>query len=102
MAVREGKVEKYLKKCVEQEGGVSRKWVSPGVSGVPDQIVIIQGKVIMVEVKPHDGRLSSIQVREHERLWGAGADVTTVYGEIGVECLIYDVKHNHTIKREYR
>ncbi len=39
MGVIENKVEKYLDDGVKQLGGITRKWGSPGVDGVPDRIV---------------------------------------------------------------
>jgi hypothetical protein len=96
MGVRENKVEQYLDKAVTRIGGVTRKWVSPGRAGVPDRIVIYNGKVFFVEVKTVDGVLSVVQFREHERLATAGAQVFTVYGHQQVddfikviECQIY-------------
>jgi len=85
MGVREAKVEQYLDKCVRALDGLTRKWVSPGVDGVPDRIVVVGGVVWMVEVKTSDGVLSDCQKREHIRLKDAGANVTTVYGHEGVD-----------------
>lgn len=36
--MRESKIEKAHKKEIENEGGRSYKWVSPGCTGVPDLI----------------------------------------------------------------
>lgn len=91
MGVRERKVEKYLDSEVTKLGGISRKWVSPGRDGVPDRIVIYNGRVIFVEVKTLDGDLSMTQTREHQRLLDAGACVDTVYGEEGVDVWIREV-----------
>lgn len=88
MGVRENKVERYLKSEVKSLGGITRKWVSPMHDGVPDQIVIINGTVVFVEVKTVDGVLSVNQIREHNRLRAAGARVVTVYGNAGVDLLI--------------
>jgi hypothetical protein len=88
MAVRERKVETYLKTRVKDLGGICRKWVSPGIDGVPDQIVIFNSKVYFVEIKTTDGHLSIAQKREHDRLIAAGADVTTVYGKGEVDQFI--------------
>ena len=81
MGVRENKVERYLDSEVKKLGGITRKWVSPGVSGVPDRIVLIAGRVFFVEVKTEDGKLSAAQQREHARLKDAGAKVYTLCGE---------------------
>lgn len=72
-------------------GGDTRKWVSPGRDGVPDQIVFYNSP-FFVEVKTADGELSTAQIREHKRLKGLGATVTTVYGHMGVDNLINHLK----------
>ena len=91
MGVRENKVERYLKTSVENIGGITRKWVSPGRDGVTDQITMHFGKVWLVEVKTFDGKLSVAQIREHQRLRDAGMQVRTVYGDVGVDRLILEM-----------
>ncbi len=91
MGARENKVERYLDKQVTAIGGITRKWVSPGRDGVPDRIVILNGRVWFVEVKTIDGKLSVAQEREHQRLRDAGAEVFTVFGEQGVDCFVREV-----------
>lgn len=101
MGVRENKVEKYLDTKIVELGGITRKWVSPGVDGVPDRIVFLpcgstvlmnlcvrDDEIYLVEVKTVDGELSVAQEREHATLRAAGANVTTVYGERGVDGFI--------------
>ena len=88
MGVREAKVEKYLNDQVNKIGGITRKWVSPGKDGVPDRIVIINGRVVFVEVKTVDGVRSTAQVREHERLKAVGASVLTLHGKNEVDDFI--------------
>lgn len=88
MGVRENKVEKYLDDEIKKLGGITRKWVSPGMDGVPDRIVIVAGTVIFVEIKTTEGSLSPAQMREHNRLTKCGAVVRTVYGEDHVDTLI--------------
>jgi len=92
MGKRENKVETYLNEQVELIGGITRKWVSPGRDGVPDRIAIVRGSVWFVEVKTIDGRLSFAQLREHDRLHKAGANVTTVYGHAEVDEFIEWIK----------
>ena len=102
MGVRENKVENHLGKEVAKLGGLTRKWVSPGNNGVPDRIVIINGQVTFVEVKTTAGEFESGQEREHDRLRAVGADVTTVYGEHGVNLLIKDLKlFNRPLSKYY-
>ena len=92
MGVRENKVERFLDSEIMKLGGITRKWVSPGVNGVPDRIVIVKGHVWFVEVKTVDGKLSPWQSRELDRLKSHGANVAVVYGERGVKDFIDEVR----------
>jgi hypothetical protein len=92
MAARENKVERYLDSEIMKLGGITRKWVSPGVNGVPDRIVIVNGLVWFVEVKTIDGRLSPWQKREIDRLRDHGVSALVVYGVEGVDEFIKEVR----------
>lgn len=62
-------VEKYLAEQVDAAGGLCRKYVSPGVRGVPDRICIMPGgKTIYVELKSEGEEPTPHQVREHQRM----------------------------------
>jgi len=100
MGVRENKVERYLRSEVQKLGGDTRKWVSPGRDGVPDQLVFIGRRIHLVEVKTADGKLSVAQVREHARLREHGATVVTVYGNKGVDEYINDI-FNSEVGEQY-
>lgn len=92
MGIREAKVEKYLDSEVKKLGGITRKWVSPGRDGVPDRIVIVRGQVYFVEIKTVNGKESSVQVREHQRLREHGAMVYTLFGDEQVDRFIERLK----------
>lgn len=48
----ESAFERKLCKYIKSIGGIAYKWVSPGISGVPDRIVILpKGQIIFIEVK---------------------------------------------------
>jgi Holliday junction resolvase len=91
MGSRENKVEKHLKKQIKLRGGESYKWVSPGMSGVPDQICIVQGHIWFVEVKTVDGLLSPVQQRQIKRLLKVDARVWVVSGHAEVNLLMEEV-----------
>lgn len=102
MGARENKVEKYLRDELKKLGGDSRKWVSPGRDGVPDQICFVFNRNFFCEVKTDDGVLSTAQVREHERLRALGATVCTVWGQRGVNLLIQDlIKYSWPLGGKY-
>ncbi len=88
MGIRENKVERHLNKEVERLGGITRKWVSPMHSGVPDRIIIYKGLVVFAEIKTLSGTLSSVQQREIDRLRQHGAQVVVLYGTEGVDNFI--------------
>ncbi len=108
MGTRERKVESRLTVEIALQGGITRKWVSPGRDGVPDRIVFFGGRVCFVELKTQFGRLSPVQVREHKCLREAGAEVTTIFGSNGVDSFIAHM-HNcspgdifKNLREEYR
>jgi hypothetical protein len=50
------------------------------VRGIPDLVVIADGRALFLELKATDGRLSPDQVKAHAELKTAGAIVATVFG----------------------
>lgn len=103
MTTREREIEASLKANIEAEGGLFLKWVSPGNNGVPDRILIYNGRVIFVELKTKPGKLSPIQVHQQERLRKAGATVVTTYGFAGSERLRADLLDGREdLPKEYR
>ena len=92
MGTRENKVENYLRDEVKSLGGDTRKWVSPGRDGVPDQIVLGFNPIFFCEVKTVCGKFEPSQEREHKRLRALGSIVCTVYGNKGVDLLIKDLQ----------
>jgi hypothetical protein len=60
--MRERDIEAYLRDRVKALGGTAYKWVSPGLAGVADRIVLLPGGVVwFVEVKAPSGRMSPLQ-----------------------------------------
>ena len=79
--MKERDVEVLLREGVKQLGGRAYKWVSPGNAGVPDRIVILPGgKVIFVELKQENGRLTRLQKVQQQTLRGMGAAAVTLRG----------------------
>lgn len=98
MGKRENKVETYLSEQVKLHlDGFTRKWVSPGHTGVMDQICFIDPEWF-VEVKTVDGDHKSHQHREALRLISKGARVAIVWGHDGVDKFIEWLKVNKCSK----
>ena len=95
-------LENYLRDQVQQLGGDTRKWVSPMRVGVPDQIVILTGKIVFAEIKTFNDDLKSWQEREHRRLRALGATVTVLWEYKGVDMFIIDLTLASAINHEYK
>ena len=81
----EKRLEQRLVKKVRELGGLCLKWVSPGTTGVPDRLVIIKGKVMLVELKDEKGRLSRRQEYMIAELAKRGVTVSVIYDDEGVD-----------------
>lgn len=86
----ENKLEQYLSKRVKDKGGLSFKWASPGVRGVPDRIIIFDGRVIFVELKTETGRLSKLQEYMISKLCQHGCQVKILHGRKEVDEFLKD------------
>lgn len=70
--MRESVVEKYLREQVEAAGGLWEKHVSPGLRGVPDDLVSwpkpgFAGVMDLVETKQPGKMAKPHQARDHKR-----------------------------------
>ncbi|PCJ38959.1 MAG: hypothetical protein COA71_14760 [SAR86 cluster bacterium] len=77
----ESKLQRQCVKCAENYGLLVRKVHAEGHKGWPDlEIIFKNGETIRFEVKnPNgNGRLSSAQIREHNKIKNMGAIVHTV------------------------
>ena len=78
--MREAALENVLVGEVSSRGGLCLKWVSPGIRGVPDRIVLMPGgRTIYVELKSRGGRLSPPQRRMHTKLRDMGFRVEVLW-----------------------
>lgn len=80
--------ERYLAKKVVKNGGQCYKWVSPGVSGVPDRICIFPHVVAFIEIKSENQSLKPAQVLMHRELYKVTPHVYTVWTKHDVNMVI--------------
>lgn len=75
----ESNIERQLKKKIELLGGKALKFISPGVSGVPDRIVLLPGgKIIFVELKAPKKKLRELQKYRRKELERLGFRVEVI------------------------
>ena len=73
----EAKVREYLK----SQGWLVFKFVSPGTAGVPDRIIIRDGRVVFLELKTSRGRLSKIQEQIKNQIQQHGGEYHVIRGK---------------------
>ncbi len=79
--MRESEIERRLAVSVKRLGGMAVKFVSPGLDGVPDRIVLLPGgKAAFVELKAPGKRLRPLQEKRKRQLEGLGFPVYVVDG----------------------
>ncbi|EMF0257289.1 VRR-NUC domain-containing protein [Enterococcus pseudoavium] len=78
--MRERQVEMALVKAVKARGGICPKFVSPGLSGVPDRLVLMpNGKMGFVEAKAPTKKPRALQLYRMKQ-----------FKDLGFKCFILD------------
>ena len=70
--MREKEIETRLVRAVKRMGGVCPKWVSPGLDGVPDRIILLPGaRIAFAELKAPGKKprpLQAVRIKQLKRL----------------------------------
>ncbi len=70
--MRESEVEQYLRKRVENMGGLCLKFVSPGQAGVPDRLILFRGVCVFIETKAPAEQARPLQDYQMARIMAQG------------------------------
>lgn len=74
--MREKETEAKLVKAVRKLGGLALKFVSPGLDGVPDRLILLPGgKIAFIELKAENRKMRLLQVRRKRQLEALGFSV---------------------------
>ena len=74
-------VEQILTKKVKSRGGLALKFISPGMSGVPDRLVLMpHGRIAFVELKAPGRKMRPLQIKRKGQLEALGFKVYCVDG----------------------
>jgi hypothetical protein len=72
-------IEKKFTETVKKTGGLALKFVSPGLDGVPDRIVLFPGgHMAFAECKAPGKKMRPLQLRRKRQLEGLGYQVFLV------------------------
>lgn len=89
----ESEIEKILIIEVKKHGGVALKFVSPGMIGVPDRIVLMKnGKMAFVELKAPGKKLRLIQEKRKLQLENLGFKVYVIDNIEVIGAVIYEIE----------
>lgn len=79
--MRENVIERQLALAVKKMGGMAVKFVSPGLDGVPDRIVLLPNKkMAFVELKAPGKKLRTLQEKRRRQLEALGFPVYVIDG----------------------
>ena len=71
--MKEKNIETKLVSAVRQHGGLCPKFVSPGLDGVPDRIILLPGgRIAFAEMKAPGKKMRSLQVKRKGQLEALG------------------------------
>ena len=91
--MREKTVEQKLVRAVKDMGGIAPKFVSPGLDGVPDRLILLPGsKVGFVECKAPGKQLRPLQVHRKRQLEGLGFLVYCVDGIEQIGGVLHEIQ----------
>lgn len=85
-------VEQYLIRQVKSVGGMCIKLANTGYNGIPDRLVLHNGKAFLVELKAPAGRLSEVQIARHRQLKEMGFNVYTLWNFEQVDWFMETIK----------
>lgn len=93
--MEERKIENKLRNEIKKISGLALKFISPGMSGVPDRIVMLpEGKVIFVELKAPGERMRKLQLLRKKQFEMLGFKVLCIDSVEGVNNFIKEIKSN--------
>lgn len=77
--MRERQIEQRLTQAVRKHQGLCPKWVSPGLDGVPDRIILLPGgRIAFAELKAPGRPLRPLQRRRRAQLEALGFRVYVI------------------------
>lgn len=89
--MRETKVERYLRQKTEQLGALCTKCTSPGTNGMPDRIVLWDGRIWFIELKAPGKKPRKLQEYIHGEIRKQGFEVRVMDSLEDVEEFIDEI-----------
>ncbi|MGN0241919.1 MAG: VRR-NUC domain-containing protein [Candidatus Weimeria sp.] len=91
--MREKEIETALVRAVKARGGLAIKFVSPGLNGVPDRLVLMPGgRIAFIELKAPGMKMRPLQVRRAQQLEALGFRVYCIDSKEGIGGVIDEIQ----------
>ena len=91
--MEEKALEQKLVKAVKAAGGIAPKFISPGLAGMPDRLVLLPGgKMAFIEVKRHGMKPRPLQLKRHETLRRLGFKVYVLDEQRQIEVILDEIQ----------
>lgn len=88
----EKQIEKRFKREVEKCGAIAVKFISPGMAGVPDRLVLLNGgRAIFAEIKAEGETLRPLQVKRAKQLRAKGFRVYCIDSDSAIDQFVSEV-----------
>ena len=92
--MREKETERKLVRAVKRGGGICPKFVSPGMDGMPDRMILLpKGRIGFVEVKAPGKKPRPLQERRHKQLRNLGFQVFILDGPEQIAEILKEVEY---------
>lgn len=89
----EKQIERKLVTAVRMRGGICPKWVSPGLDGVPDRVILFpDGRMAFAETKAPGKKLRPLQAKRKAQLEGLGFRVFVIDGTEQIEGVLDEIQ----------
>ena len=90
--MREKIIERKLVEAVKKMGGIAPKFVSPGLDGVPDRIILLpMARIAFAEIKAPGEKMRPLQVRRKRQLEQLGFSVYCVDSVEEIEKVLTEI-----------
>ena len=88
-------IERKLTNAVKKLGGLALKFVSPGLDGVPDRIVLLSmGRIAFVELKAPGRKPRPLQLSRHSLLRRMGFKVYVIDGMDQIGGMLDEIQYD--------
>ena len=89
--MRESQIEAYLRQEIKRIGGLCIKLSPEFEAGIPDRLILVNGKALFVELKSKGKKPRKIQLHYAEKLKCVGFETKVIDSKEGVNAFVNEL-----------